>query len=116
MFLDAARDIVVARPDAPGVRPEEDRFELRFHRAATALLAVLEGPHAVEAYLNAIQHRVALSRNPPKSAVLKDARLLIAQATAREVQTLMLLLSVGSTRHEPHAWVVAKDDGRRGGC
>ena len=103
---------MTARPDAPGVRPDDDRFELRFHRGATALLAAGDGPHAVEAYLNSIQHRVALSSNPPKSAVLKDARLLMAQASAREAQTLMLLLSVASTRDDPHAWVVAKDDGR----
>ena len=31
-FLTAARDIVTARPDAPGARPDDDRFELRFHR------------------------------------------------------------------------------------
>ena len=44
--------------------------------------------------------------------MLKDARLLMAHATAREIQTLMLLLSVGSRRDDPRAWIVAKDDGR----
>ena len=111
-FLTAARNLVTARPDAPGARPDDDRFEVRFHRAAVAILAAAEGPHGVDAYLTSIQHRVVLSSAPPKGPMLKDARLVMAHATAREIQTLMLLLSVGSRRDDPRAWIVAKDDGR----
>jgi tetratricopeptide (TPR) repeat protein len=112
MFLAAARDIVTSRPGEPGTRPDDDQFEVRFHRAAVAVLAAADGPHGVEAYLTSIQHRVILGDGSPKTAVLKDARLLMAQAMAREVQTLMLLLSVGSRRDDPRSWVVAKDDER----
>jgi VWFA-related protein len=115
MFLEAARNIVIGRPDAPGTRPDDDRFELRFHRAAVAMLAAVDGPHGVDSYLASIQHRVVLSSTPPKDVVkknpmLKDSRLVMAQAMAREVQTLMLLLSVGSRRDDPRTWVVSKDD------
>ena len=110
-YLNAARDIVVARPDAPGAAPDHDAFELGFHRAAVALLAALDGPNAVDAYLASIQHRVAVGDTVPATAVLTDARLLLARAAAREVQTLRLLASAGSDRDDPWAWAVAKDDG-----
>jgi tetratricopeptide (TPR) repeat protein len=109
-YLNAARDLVVARPAAPGAAPDQDAFELRFHRAAVALLAALDGPNAVDAYLATIQHRVAVGDTVPESAVLTDARLLLARAAAREVQTLRLLASAGSIRDVPWAWAVSKDD------
>jgi predicted Zn-dependent protease len=42
--------------------------------------------------------------------VLTDARLLLARAAAREVQTLRLLASAGSIRDVPWAWAVPKND------
>ena len=107
MFLTAARDIVTARPDAPGVRPDDDELELRFHRAAVAMLAVLDGQDAVETYLSSIQNRVLLSATPPRGVLLKDAQLVLARAAARETRTL----SRSSTpRDDPRTWVVAAND------
>jgi hypothetical protein len=111
LFLDAARDLVISRSDAPGTRPEADRFELCFHRVAVAMLATVDGPHSVETYLTSIQRRVMLGTDASRSALLKDARLLMAHAMAREAQTLMLLLSVNGRRDSPRAWVVAPGDG-----
>jgi hypothetical protein len=110
LFLDAARDLVTSRPDAPGVRPESDRFELCFHRVAVAMLAAVDGPHSVERYLLSIQRRVMLGTESSKAAPLRDARLVSALAMAREAQTLMLLLSVGSRRDDPRQWVVPPGD------
>ena len=112
MFLMAARRLVLGRPDAPGARPDDDRVELRFHRAAVALLSATEGPHAVESYLTSIQDRVALGVSPRKSAMLKDEHLAMALAVVRERQTSLPLLSVVSRRDDPATWTVAKNDGR----
>jgi tetratricopeptide (TPR) repeat protein len=111
LFLDAARDLVPARPDPPGARPEADRFELCFHRVVAAMLATVDSPHSVESYLTSIQRRVMIGSDASKSAVLKDARLVMAHAMAREAQTLMLLLSVSARRDNPRAWAVAPGDG-----
>jgi hypothetical protein len=109
-FLNAARDIVTSRPDPPGVRESDDEFERRFHRTAVALLAAVDGPHGVDAYLTSVQSRLAFTTAPSKGPVLSDPRILMAHAMSRETQTLMLLLSVTSTRDDPRTWVVAKND------
>ena len=110
LFLDAARDLLIARPDAPGARPEHDRFEIAFHRVAVAMLAAVDGPHSVQTYLTSIQRRVMIDLESSKGPVLKDARLVMAHAMAREAQTLLLLLSVRSRRDDPRAWVVPTGD------
>ena len=114
MFLRAARDIVISRPDPPGVRLDDDQFEALFHRTVVAFLAILDGPQSVEAYLTSIQNRVNLTAAPSKGVMLTDPRLVLAHAMAREVQTLPLLLSAGSQRQEPRSWAVGNDNKTRG--
>ena len=104
-YLAAARDIVTARPEPPGTTPEDDRFELLFHRAAVALLA-LDAPYEVEAYLSPIAKRVAVD-GEPTGARLFDARLLLARAMALEVQTL----SRRANDDRRLTWILPPNDG-----
>jgi hypothetical protein len=110
-FLDAARAIVVARPDPPGTRPDGDAFESQFHRTAVALLAAMNAPQDVERYLDAIRDRMSSDGTPAGAAKLSDPRLLLARAIAREVQALPASLASRRGRDGLRSWTVAADDG-----
>jgi tetratricopeptide (TPR) repeat protein len=109
-LLAAARDIVIARPGAFGTKPEDDRFELLFHRSAVAILAALNAPRDVEAYLDGIASRVGTTRDGLAAGRPVDARLALARAAARERLTIPLLLAAASRSDERRTWIAAGDD------
>jgi hypothetical protein len=111
-FLAAARDIVIARPAPFGAQPADDAFELRFHRAAVAVLAALNAPRDVEHYLDSIASRVATTREGLGAGRPVDARLVLARATARELLTLPILLAAASRQDDVRrSWIAPDGDG-----
>ncbi|MCC7009937.1 MAG: VWA domain-containing protein [Acidobacteria bacterium] len=116
-FVTSAREIVTSRPDPPGRNPEDDRFEMLFHRSAVAVLASVDAPREVEAYLEAIADRVATDGRPPTAARLVDSRLSLARAAARERLTLPATSARrASAAGAPWSWVAtpeAREERRR---
>jgi tetratricopeptide (TPR) repeat protein len=111
-FLAAARDIVTNRPDPPGVRPDDDAFERRFHEAAVALLTALNAPRDVELYLDSIAGRFPTSPAAMSPDRLVSPRLILGRAMAREMLTAPLVLAAAV--HDEKArrtWVAAPGDG-----
>jgi tetratricopeptide (TPR) repeat protein len=106
-FLTSARLIVTARPEPPGTRPEDDQFEVLFHRTALAIVAALDAPRAVDTYLVTVAERIGLGTGGP----LADARLALAAAVAQEVQTLPLYAPAGSrSASTPASWITRPGD------
>jgi tetratricopeptide (TPR) repeat protein len=110
-FLAAARDIATARPEPFGARPEDDRFERLFHRAAVAVLAALNAPRDMEAYLDSIDARVATTAKGVSAGRPVDARLLLARATAREMATMPILLAAAARNDKARrTWIAGSGD------
>jgi VWFA-related protein len=105
-FLTSAQRIVTSRPEPPGIRPEDDAFEVLFHRTALAILAALDAPRAIEAYLEMIAARVGLGAGGP----LADSRLELAAAVAQEVQTLPLYTTDSRRTSQVWSWIASADD------
>jgi tetratricopeptide (TPR) repeat protein len=110
-FLAAARDIVISRPDAFGTRPDDDEFERRFHRAAVAVLSLLNAPRDVEAYLDSLESRLATTREGLAAGRPVDARLVLARGTARELLTMpAVLASANPNDNARRTWITRDDD------
>lgn len=107
-LLIAARDLVTTRPDPPGAKSENDRFELTFHKAAIAYLAGVPMPDEVGAYLAPIAARVTTGMKTRTPPALSDARVMLAAAMAEETRTLPAGLGATGTLR---SWVISPGDG-----
>jgi VWFA-related protein len=110
-FLAAARELVTARPDPPGTRPDDDRFELLFHRTAVALLAAAGEPAEIEDYFTAVSSRVAADGSPTGAVRLEDSRLTLARAMALDLQAELEAPARARASDHLRAWMIPADAG-----
>lgn len=86
-LLGGTRNLLVNRRAAPGTRPEEDAFELAFHRAAVTLFLRRQALKVADAYLTALAGRVDLVQATSGKPRLVDPWLTFARGLIAEIQT-----------------------------
>jgi len=88
--LDRARVFVTRRPDPPGRNPQEDAFEIEWHKAAIALLGGLRRPDVLEKVGRGPLRR-RMTAKPPAGgdASLVDPWIELAGAILQEQRTIL---------------------------
>lgn len=111
-YLSGAVQLVLARPTPPGANPQEDAFELTFHKAVVAFLAGLPMPVQTEQYLDLIRSRVASGATTGTRPKLSDPRLILSRAMALEFGTLPAVLPRVSS-NTLRSWTVGSNNAAR---
>jgi len=82
-LIDKAREFVTTRPDRIGAKPDLDRFEVLFHRAALAMLQGNLAQAFGEEYLKKIDKRLSVTGGAGTGRLL-DTRLALTSALFKE--------------------------------
>ena len=114
-LLGGTRNMVVSRPASPGTNPDEDAFELAFHRTAVTFFLGRQALREANAYLTALAGRVDLVPATTGRPRLVDPWMAFARGMAAEIATAPGLRSGGRGSGANATLAIPADDtpGRR---